>query len=132
MDPISDASELAKELRTCDVYCYPSIAEQGETFGVAPLEAMAVGCATVVSALECFQDFVDDGVSALVFNHRVDNPAEQLAERIEYFLTNPDSREKVATEGSRVAHTKFSNDHIAKQYLADFHSLLSDKKYAKQ
>jgi glycogen synthase len=40
------------------------VAETGEAFGVAPIEAMAYGCAPLVSNLACFRDFIEDGVTA--------------------------------------------------------------------
>ena len=43
VEPIFSPSLLAKEIRKGDIFCYPSIAGLGETFGVAPLEAMGLG-----------------------------------------------------------------------------------------
>ena len=37
--------ELVRQYRESSVFVYPSVAEKGETFGLAPLEAMALGCA---------------------------------------------------------------------------------------
>ncbi len=58
LEPVYDRTELAAIYRAADVYCYPSLAEKGETFGVAPLEAMATGLPPVVSDLACFRDFI--------------------------------------------------------------------------
>ncbi|MDD2490496.1 MAG: glycosyltransferase family 4 protein [Bacilli bacterium] len=126
IDPIANAAELAKEISKCDVYCYPSVAEQGETFGVAPLEAMAVGCPTVVSALNCFTDFIEDGVTGLVFNHRGQDAYLRLAEKIEWLILHPEARASISQEGSRVAHERFNTEYIAAQYLEDFHQLLQE------
>jgi len=128
VDPVTDAVRLAEELAACDIFCYPSMAERGETFGVAPLEAMAVGCATVVSALECFQDFIKDGVTGLVFNHRSIHPDGALADRIEYLIEHADVREKITMEATRLAHDSFSNGRIAREYLNDFELLLQKEK----
>lgn len=127
VDPIADAKQLADEIGQCDIFCYPSVAERGETFGVAPLEAMAVGCATIVSALDCFQDFVEDGVTGLVFDHRSTRPDEALAEKIEFLLHHADVRERVACAGARVAHDRFNTERIAREYLSDFADLLHNK-----
>ncbi|PPD49812.1 MAG: lipopolysaccharide N-acetylglucosaminyltransferase [Methylobacter sp.] len=131
VEPISDASSLADEIAKCDIYCYPSVAERGETFGVAPLEAMAVGRATIVSALDCFKDFIEDGVTGLVFDHRDNCPEIRLAEKIEYLILNPGVRGKIAQLGSQIAHEKFSTESIALQYLEDFKYLLRVKQHAK-
>jgi glycosyltransferase involved in cell wall biosynthesis len=125
VDPISNAHQLADEIANFDIFCYPSVAERGESFGVAPLEAMAVGCATVVSALECFQDFIQDGVTGLVFDHRAARPVEALADKIEFLLKHDDVRKKIAIEGSSLAHNRFSTASIAEEYLRDFELLLA-------
>src|SRR5437762_14010305 len=59
--PIFDPSELASVFRRARLFIYPSLSERGESFGLAPLEAMADGCAVLVSNLDCFQDFIRDG-----------------------------------------------------------------------
>jgi glycosyltransferase involved in cell wall biosynthesis len=76
--PEFDADALARHYRSIDVFCYPSVAE-GETFGVAVAEAMAAGCAPVVSGLACFEDLVVDGETGLVFDHTGEGAAERLA-----------------------------------------------------
>lgn len=127
VDPISNAQRLADEIAKFDIFCYPSVAERGETFGVAPLEAMAVGCATIVSALDCFEDFVADGVTGLVFDHRAMQPAEALAGKIEFLLKHGDVRGRIAREGAKVAHERFSTERIAGEYLADFMELMEKR-----
>jgi len=131
VDPIADAKKLADEIGKCDIFCYPSVAERGETFGVAPLEAMAVGCATIVSALDCFQDFVQDGVTGLVFDHRSTRPVEALADKIDFILKHGEIRDRIAREGSKMAHERFSTERIAGEYLADFAELM-EKRTSKQ
>jgi glycosyltransferase involved in cell wall biosynthesis len=60
---VFDQEKLINYYRSADLFVYPSLAEKGETFGCAPLEAMASGCPALVSGLACFQDFISDGVS---------------------------------------------------------------------
>ncbi|WP_321476849.1 glycosyltransferase family 4 protein [uncultured Paludibaculum sp.] len=79
---IWDPSLLAKTLRSGSIFCYPSLAERGETFGVAVAEAMACGLIPVVSDLECFRDFIRDGVTGFVFDHRRDDAVDQLAQTL--------------------------------------------------
>jgi glycosyltransferase involved in cell wall biosynthesis len=45
------------------MFVYPCLAEQGETFGLAPLEAVACGAVPIVSDLSCFGDFITPGVN---------------------------------------------------------------------
>ena len=69
---IFEARELEREFRSARVFVYPSLAETGETFGLAPLEAMTHGCAVVVSNLGCFHDFVIDDETGFIFDHRAE------------------------------------------------------------
>src|SRR5437016_996274 len=61
--PVFDQQALSREYRRGAIFVYPILAEKGESFGLAPLEAMAAGCAAVVSNLRCFDDFIEHGVS---------------------------------------------------------------------
>ena len=46
---------------------------------VAPLEAMANGCVPLVSSLDCFRDYIQDGMNGFVFDHRHGDPIQNLA-----------------------------------------------------
>jgi glycosyltransferase involved in cell wall biosynthesis len=122
--PIASPTRLAEQISVCDIYCYPSVAESGEAFGVAPLEAMAVGRPVVVSALECFADFIEHEQTGLVFNHRSAVPEAALTENLERLISESHLRERLARQGSKVAHKHFSVETISQQYLEDFKSLL--------
>jgi glycosyltransferase involved in cell wall biosynthesis len=75
--PIFDEQLLFKEYQKASIFVYPSVAEKGETFGLAALEAMSQGCATIVSDLDCFKDFIIDQKNGFIFNHR-QNAIESL------------------------------------------------------
>lgn len=79
MPPIYSSEDLAKAMDECDIYCYPSLADNGETFGVAPLEAMGLGLPTIVSSLACFSDFLIDNQNGLVFDHHSMQAVDELA-----------------------------------------------------
>jgi len=123
---ISDRLALAREIASGDIYCYPSVAEHGETFGVAPLEAMATGIPVVVSALECFQEFAIDGENALVFDHRSDAVAD-LARKLELLMGNPELRARLGPAGKTRA-SDFSVNHVADEYEQLFMSLAAFQK----
>jgi glycosyltransferase involved in cell wall biosynthesis len=123
IDPLSNPVLLRNEINKGKFFCYPSIAEKGETFGVAPLEAMALGLATIVSDLDCFKDFVKDDVNGLIFDHRKENSAEILADKIKILINSPDKREKLGKEAMKTV-LNYSNEKIAIQYLNDFKQLL--------
>jgi glycosyltransferase involved in cell wall biosynthesis len=121
--PVFDAARLGEYYARASLFIYPSIAEQGETFGVAPLEAMANGCPALVSNLACFRDFLDEDVDGFVFDHRAADPVTALAEKIAALLP---ASEKLAAAGARALRKSedFSVEHVASLYLADFQSLL--------
>src|SRR5205085_1652986 len=77
--PVFDPAKLEQKYRSARVFVYPSLAETGESFGLAPLEAMTHGCAVLVSDLACFRDFIRDGHTGIVFDHRSANPVSALA-----------------------------------------------------
>ena len=122
---ISDPQALNEELSKCDIYCYPSIADQGETFGVSPLEAMGAGRPVIVSGLACFTDFIEDGKNGLVFNHHADNAVEQLTEQIKKLIDNPKLRYDLGEAAYRRAQ-EFCVESITEQYIRNFEILLAD------
>lgn len=122
--PIYDAGRLDAAYRSASLFVYPSLAELGETFGLAPLEAMAQGCPPIVSDLACFTDFIEPGKNGLVFDHRGAAPASALAENIDQLLDDPALRRSLA-EASLQTAGRFSLEKVADLYLQDFASLLA-------
>ena len=122
--PVFDREKLNGYYRQADLFIYPSLAEKGETFGLAPLEAMAHGCPPLVSALECFQDFVADDENGFIFDHRSPHPERALASRLASALKN---RQHLIECGikARIKAEEFSLPKIAALYLNDFTTLLS-------
>lgn len=123
--PIFDEQKLIEEYRRAAIFVYPSLAEKGEAFGLAPLEAMAAGCAVVVSNLRCFDDFVEDGKSGLVFDHRGTQAEENLSARLGQLASDQGLVERIAGAG-RASANNFRTSEIARQMLADFRTLLKN------
>ena len=121
-EPIANRKELAEAIAECDLYCYPSIAETGETFGVSPLEAMGVGVPVVVSALSCFTDFIKDGETGLVFDHRASAPVQALKEKLRMLLESDEIRHRLSAAAAKCA-AEFSNENVARQYQKWFEDL---------
>jgi glycosyltransferase involved in cell wall biosynthesis len=119
---ISDPEKLAKELCAASIYCYPSLAEKGESFGVAPLEAMATGLAVVVSSLSVFRDFIKDGETGLVFDHRSNRPEQELAAKLRILLTDDQLRNKIERQAAITAR-QFGYEKVADAFLNDFDNL---------
>ena len=126
LGPMFDSAALAAQYRAALLFIYPSIAETGEALPVAPLEAMAHGCAPLVSALACFRDYISDGVNGFIFDHRGPDPARNLAEPLARVLQL--GREALAQTGlaARAKAAEFEIGKVAQEYLDDFAAILQD------
>jgi glycosyltransferase involved in cell wall biosynthesis len=129
--PVFDQDALLAEYRAASIFAYPSIAEHGEALGLAALEAMATGCATVASDLRCFDDFIAAGVGGLRFDHRAADPAKELAAALARLMRDPVELERIATAG-RGAARRFETRAIASRMLDDFASVLSGQSTVRQ
>ncbi len=127
LPPVFDPSKLARIYQDADLFCYPSLADKGEAFGVAPLEAMACGLVPVISNLDCFKDFITDGTTGYFFEHRNSDPCKQLADVLLKAILTWETTIKTAKDAAQQAK-KFSYGAVAKQYLSEFESLLAEQK----
>ena len=125
--PVFDPLELSKLYREASLFVYPSIAEYGETFGLAPLEAMSHGVPALVSDLHCFRDYVRDGINGYVFDHRAANAGECLARRIEECILKPENLEAAGSSALLTARN-YSLPTVAEAFLQDFECLLSGQR----
>jgi glycosyltransferase involved in cell wall biosynthesis len=121
---IFEPAELTAQYRSAQLFFYPSVAETGEALPVAPLEAMANGCAAIVSKLACFRDYITDDVNGFVFDHRAPEPAKALACRLAHVLALPPSELRRIGEAAQATASEFSVETVASRYLKDFESLL--------
>jgi glycosyltransferase involved in cell wall biosynthesis len=122
LPPVFDDDALRPIYRDIDIFCYPSLAAQGETFGVAIAEAMAAGAVPVVSGLDCFTDFVADGETGLVFDHTAPDAAAHLAATIKKLLVDPVLRTRLAAAARRRTEP-YAFPRFARALLADFETL---------
>jgi len=120
--PVFDFDELNNEYQTASLFLYPSLAEKGETFGLAPLEAMAWGCVPVVSDLECFKDFISHETNGLIFDHRGTNPDLTLAACLQKIMSNSEKMRTLAEKSIdvRQSHSPYV---IANLFLEDFRKM---------
>jgi len=124
IEPIYDVNQLNMLYKEASIFVYPSIAEKGETFGLAPLEAMAWSAVPVVSDIACFKDFIFHGKNGLIFDHRAENAGEQLKECVLALIHNHEKQEQLANEAIKV-NISHSPDNIADLFIADFERLLA-------
>jgi glycosyltransferase involved in cell wall biosynthesis len=124
--PVYDMQALSSYYAEAAVFVYPSVAEQGETFGLAPLEAMAWGCVPIVSALACFRDFIEPGRNGLIFDHRHPQAVEALADALRQVQQNTGLRMALAEQAIYVRETH-STTRIAAEFLAEFQRMIVEK-----
>jgi glycosyltransferase involved in cell wall biosynthesis len=84
---------------------------------------MANGCAPLVSNLPCFRDYIADGVTGFVFDHRGFEPEKNLAHRLADLLGQGKERIRQIGEAARAQAAEFEVAKVAQQYLEDFASL---------
>ncbi len=120
--PVFDTSELVRLYERCAIMCYPSIAAEGEAAPVAPREAMACGCALVVSDLPQFSDLVQHSVNGWIFDHLDHSPAEKLAESLAALMHNDGLRTTLGAHALQIQQSH-GVPHIAERFIADFKSL---------
>ena len=122
---IFDPAELSAQYRAALLFVYPSVAETGEALPLAPLEAMAHGCAPIVSSLACFRDYIEDDVTGFVFDHRGAEPEENFARRLLHLLALPREQITRVGENARAKAAEFEVEKVGQRYLEDFESLLA-------
>jgi glycosyltransferase involved in cell wall biosynthesis len=122
---VYDVESLNNLYKEASVFIYPSLAEQGETFGLAPLEAMAWGCVPIVSNLQCFKDFIGHNKNGLVFNHRANNKVSLLSETINDLLKDETLLSKLASEAIKVCKTHAIKT-IANRFLEEFENIVTE------
>lgn len=123
LDPQFNDRVLAGIYQRLDVFCYPSLATEGETFGVAVVEAMAAGAVPVVSNLACFQEFIRDGVNGFIFDHTATDAAARLATALEQAVRDA-ARHRAMAEQARADAQRYDFPVFAETLLADFATLV--------
>ena len=121
---VGSSAALASILQRAHIFVYPSLAENGESFGLAVLEAMATGLVPVVSALDCFKDFVTNGQTGVAFEHRGPGAGHRLAATLNSVLSDAGWAGFLGAKAA-VAAARLRVEEIADRYLTDFRELLT-------
>lgn len=121
--PVYSPEALAEIYDKADLFVYPSVAETGESFGIAPLEAMARGAVPVVSDLAVFRDYLEPGVNGMVFDHRSEMGAENLAIALRELIGDQGKRERMSSAGRKTVE-RFSALAVADKYLQLFKKVI--------
>jgi glycosyltransferase involved in cell wall biosynthesis len=129
--PVYDMELLSSYYAEAAVFVYPSVAEQGETFGLAPLEAMAWGCVPVVSNLACFHDFITHERNGMIFDHRQADAVGLLEKAIMQLQQDEKFRTQLATKALEVRQTH-ATAVIASDFLQEFERVVQEQQPAKK
>jgi glycogen synthase len=86
-------------------YAFVSASIMGEPLGRTNIEALACGCALVGSDDGAMLEYVTPEISGLVYPK---HEARALSAHLERLLDDPDLRHRLAAEGLRVVHDRFS------------------------
>ena len=121
-EPSFEKNKLIEELLSARIFAYPSLAEKGETFGLAVLEAMSCGCVPLVSNLKCFADFVENERNSVVFEH-LEKDRLTLGKALEWSLKNQEQMASLS-RGAYERASQFNCGEVAKGYLRDFEDMV--------
>jgi glycosyltransferase involved in cell wall biosynthesis len=122
--PVFDAEALTNHYRRSSLFVYPSIAGKGEASPLAPLEAMAEGCPTIVSSLECFRDYLRPGSNGWTFDETAPDTAAELAATLTLAMSD-DEKITAARKDALTTADRFSLANVASAYLQDFQEVLA-------
>jgi glycosyltransferase involved in cell wall biosynthesis len=103
--PEFDPQRLALRYGKMSVFCYPSLALEGEGLSVAPLEAMASAAVPVLSRLDCYDDVVTNGANGFRFNHTAAPKAvaHELSEILAKLILDQDLRTRLGRAAQETA-----------------------------
>lgn len=118
ISPIYNPKELAATIREGNIFCYPSLAEKGETFGVSPLEGMGLGLVPIVSDLDCFKDFVNKQ-NGFVFERKSDSAVKQIMDCVAQLIESRKLYEQKSAKAIETAK-QFSVQNVAEMYMNKF------------
>lgn len=120
---IPSVTALRAIFESADIFVYPSLAEKGESFGLAPLEAMAAGCRVLVSDLDCFSEYLEVGVNGRSFDHQHD-PVRSLSAALTdlAIAENGPAMRKAAVATA----AKYQLGPVVDRYLDDFCRLIQE------
>ena len=125
LDPIFDRDALKKEMKKAKLFIYPSQAKEGETFGLAVLEAMSCGCVPVVSTLPCFMDFITFGVEGFSLKpNSNENLVIIIREKLIQILTDKKFNISKMADAALTRAKEYELGKVSQKYLTDFSSLL--------
>lgn len=106
-------TQVARMCSAGDAYVFPS---HRESFGLAPLEAMACGLPVLATRNGGVEEFITDQVNGRLVDV---SDIQALADLMSEWMQSPESTRAIAEAGTRDAHERFSMKQIAARYLQE-------------
>ena len=119
--PLERETELFPLIAQCDICCFPS---KVESFGIAPVEAMAWGKPVVFTKLAAGPEVIRDGVDGLLCDPY--NP-EDIANKIAMFLDDVHLCERCSQSAYNRAWTDFTIEKMMDNNLKFYQSCLDER-----
>ncbi len=122
-DPIFSENGLLEEYKDARIFAYPSMADRGETFGLAVLEAMSAGCVPLVSSLGCFSDFLRQNENGRIFRRSAPDLAAEISDALLELIARKEQL-PILSKGAVETAKGYEVSTVAQRYVEDFHALL--------
>jgi len=106
-----DQKEKTDALAACNLLCVPSTQE---SFGGVYTEAWWFGKPVIGCPIPAVSEVISDGVDGFL----VEQNAHQIAERICYFLLNPELTQRMGVAGRRKVEERYTWEKLAKSTRA--------------
>ena len=114
--------ELFNELAGATVAVFPSFSE---TFGLAPVEAMSVGCPAIFTTRSSGPEIITNGVNGELIDPE-DVPG--LAESIIRIMSSKELQLKYALEGKKTVRDKFNSFVSAREHIVFYKRVIDEFK----
>jgi len=112
--------DVPEILASIDLFVYSS---NRDTFGIAVVEAMMSGTPVIVNDLPVFQEITENGTYAQLYKTK---DADDLAEKIDYFINHPEKRSELGERGRTWALENYTIEKHIEQLHSIYTELLSD------
>lgn len=113
-------ADIPDLLSATDIYVHSSV---NEGFGIAIIEAMAVGLPVVATNVGGIPEIVINGVNGILVSP--ENP-QALADAIKDLIDNPDKRKRLAEKARQHVEVTFTNNIMAKEYIGIYSKLVKN------
>lgn len=117
--------KLLNELATSAVAVFPSYTE---CFSLAPLEAMAAGCAVIYTLKSSGPELIVDGENGLLVNP---DDINGIVKAINLLVTDKKLRQSIACAGKKMVSDRFDITNSARQHIDFYNKVISEFKSKK-